>query len=329
MFFMDATPKELRDCDIREAFRGYNREDVDELLDRAAATIEKLQESARQLGERVTTAESDAGRGRETEDMLHRTLLLAQRTADEAVAEARARSTQMVEEAETRSRALLSEAESSARRVADAEQKRLHTEVQDLSARRDALAADLDALESYAADYRARLRAVIEADLSHLTATPSPVSPPRPMTFASETPIAAPTPPPPPPPPSTYIAEPAPTYEAPAAASAPLAPPDIDLAGEATRTYASVAESAPGDTSGDTPGGETTPAADADTTAPTERPKGLFQTGSAAALDDDAFFATLRDAVRDERPLGAEGDGLFDENNRRDDAGYGLFRRRR
>ena len=46
---MDVTPRELRDTDIREGFRGYHRDDVDELLERAAATIEGHQERVRQL----------------------------------------------------------------------------------------------------------------------------------------------------------------------------------------------------------------------------------------------------------------------------------------
>ena len=43
---MDVTPRELRDIEIREAFRGYHRDEVDELLERAAATIEDLTEPA-------------------------------------------------------------------------------------------------------------------------------------------------------------------------------------------------------------------------------------------------------------------------------------------
>jgi DivIVA domain-containing protein len=40
MASMDVSPQELRDVEIREAWRGYHRDDVDELLERAAATIE-------------------------------------------------------------------------------------------------------------------------------------------------------------------------------------------------------------------------------------------------------------------------------------------------
>src|SRR5262249_11707225 len=116
---MDVTPRELRDIEIREGFRGYNRDDVDELLERAAATIESLKERLRKLSEQVQTTDVGQQPTRETEDMLHRTLLLAQKAADEAVAEAQFKARQILDDAETKSRAQLAEAESSARRQVD------------------------------------------------------------------------------------------------------------------------------------------------------------------------------------------------------------------
>ena len=53
MASMDVTPQELRDIEIREAWRGYHRDDVDELLERAAATIEHLEAEAQQLRARA------------------------------------------------------------------------------------------------------------------------------------------------------------------------------------------------------------------------------------------------------------------------------------
>ena len=46
-----------------------------------------------------------------------------------------------------------------------------------------------------------------------------------------------------------------------------------------------------------------------------------------ARLDDDAFFATLRDAVRDDAPLGPADDRLFDSD--RDSSLRDIFKRRR
>src|SRR5664279_2003910 len=173
---MDVTPRELRDIDIREGFRGYNRDDVDELLERAAATIEGLNERVRRLTEQVSSVEGQQGQSRETEDMLHRTLLLAQRAADEAVAEAQFKARQILDDAETKSRAQLAEAESTARRQVDTERRRLETEVIELGARREALLADVDGLERFESEYRVRLRRALEADLESL-AGQGPVAP--------------------------------------------------------------------------------------------------------------------------------------------------------
>ena len=117
---MEISPRELRDVEIRESLRGYNRDEVNDLLERAAGTIEAPTDRLQQLTERLASAQSEAGRTRETEDVLHRTLLLAQRAADEAVAEATAKARQMLDDADIQSRRLVAEGESDARRKGEA-----------------------------------------------------------------------------------------------------------------------------------------------------------------------------------------------------------------
>src|SRR5260370_33721360 len=104
---MEITPRELRDVEIREAFRGYSRDEVNELLERAAASLDVANDRVQQMSERLNTAQSETGHTRETEDILHRTLLLAQRAADEAVNEAAAKARQVVDDAELQARRLL------------------------------------------------------------------------------------------------------------------------------------------------------------------------------------------------------------------------------
>src|SRR6476619_5744389 len=114
---MDVTPQELRGSEIKEAFRGFNRDEVDDLLERAAATIENL---TRQITELESRAPSEAPlpSNRGDAEMLQRTLLLAQRAADDAVNEAQAHARKLIEESEARAQALVGEAESTARRIA-------------------------------------------------------------------------------------------------------------------------------------------------------------------------------------------------------------------
>ncbi|MFO1537486.1 MAG: DivIVA domain-containing protein, partial [Actinomycetota bacterium] len=169
---MDITPHELRDIEIRESFRGYHRDDVDDLLERAASTIEHLEHQIRVLQERLAAAPAPAARREPAPaptpapapapapvpvpqapsgsgDVIQRTLILAQRAADEAVAEA----------------------ESTARRIAETERRRIETEIVQLTSTRDALSADVDALERFVTEYRERIRRAIEAELVHLNAS--------------------------------------------------------------------------------------------------------------------------------------------------------------
>ncbi len=345
---MDVTPRELRDIDIREGFRGYNRDDVDELLERAAATIEGLNERMRRLTEQVSTAEGQQGQSRETEDMLHRTLLLAQRAADEAVAEAQFKARQILDDAESKSRAQLVEAESAARRQVDTERHRLETEVLELGSRREALLADVDGLERFESEYRARLRRALEADLESL-AGQGPVAPSaRPSIHevdlpaatapaapnASAAPTADPTPPPPAPP---TLSAPS-TPDAPEASNADSGPPTAEIRGLGTWDVPVRTPEAPapafGAAAATSPSSASTSTASAAAdTAANEAPRApLFPPEQSAdePLDDEAFFASLREAVSDQSPLGPRDEmpdstGSYED----DDAKSGLFRRRR
>jgi cell division septum initiation protein DivIVA len=297
---MDVTPRELRDTDIREGFRGYHRDDVDELLERAASTIEGLTERVRQLTER-TGSQGDTGRNRETEEMLQRTLILAQKTADEAIAEAQERSRKLLEESETKARSLVSDAEATARRITDNERQRLEAEIAELASRRDSLNADVDALEKYESEYRSRLRKAIEAELDSLGKFTGEVGErpelhevevPRPRESAANSSRTQS-------PPTVELGsvEQFPKRDAPSASRSP----DSESAWAGPDPTAS--EEVPSPQVGKTPG-----LADF---VPADEPI------EPEVLDDDAFFATLREAVRDDAPLGPRdehGDDLYDEH---------------
>ena len=55
---MDVTPHDLRNAELREAFRGYRPDEVEELLERAAITLERMHERNRQLQEKIAGARS-------------------------------------------------------------------------------------------------------------------------------------------------------------------------------------------------------------------------------------------------------------------------------
>jgi DivIVA domain-containing protein len=138
----------------------------------------------------------------ETEDMLRRTLLLAQRTADEAIAEARAEAAKTL--AAAREQAAAVEREAMERRTS------LTTE---LESHKRALELSVEQLRGFEREYRTRLRAYREMQLRDLERHPgaAPAAPggstARPVGSSSHAaPALPPSAPPPPPPPPAEIA---------------------------------------------------------------------------------------------------------------------------
>ena len=181
---MDITAQELRGIHPHEAFRGYQRDEVDELLDRAAVTIEQLEREVRTL--KVRPSKARAATAVSTDDpaadpdLIHRALLLAQTTADKAVAEAEAHAERVIIDSETRAHSLVSEAEANTRRIADTERGRLEQEIDALTSKRNALTEDVEVLEGFASEFRAHIQRAIDDEVERLHRSAVVVEPPGP-----------------------------------------------------------------------------------------------------------------------------------------------------
>ena len=264
--------------------------------------------------------------------MLHRTLLLAQRAADEAVAEAQFKARQILDDAESKARAQLSEAESSARRQVEGERRRLETEVLELASRREALLADVDGLEKFESEYRQRLRRALENDLESLAgkdpAAPSARPPIHDVDLPSAEAASATTPPPPPAAAPSFTPSAAPQTPQPPASDA--GPPTAEIRSVPSWDQPAPPSSTP--EAGATLGGSAAAAASDAPTGEAARPP-LFSAeagNDTEPLDDEAFFASLREAVSDQSPLGPRDDATADSpSSFEDDEQSGLFRRRR
>lgn len=101
-------------------------------------------------------------------ETISRTLLLAQRTADTAIAEAEATAADRIAEAEAEAARLIESAKAESRRAGEAERVRVEGEVQALLARRDFLESDVDQLEQHLQAQRERITDVV-AELTSLT----------------------------------------------------------------------------------------------------------------------------------------------------------------
>lgn len=154
---MPLTPDEIVNYQLKQAVRGYSVKQVDELLDEVADEIERLNAALAEAQLRARDAESRAEEFTETESTLKRTLVTAQRAAEETLAEAEQRAEEMLEEARLESERLLADAENTAaetRRTRDAELVDIERRIDDLRQRERA--------------HREELRRAVESQLAEL-----------------------------------------------------------------------------------------------------------------------------------------------------------------
>jgi cell division initiation protein len=109
---MELTPQVFRDVQFREKLRGgYHPEDVDEFLEEAAQAAEEAERKLKSALERAERAEQALQEASASNETLRRVLIVAQRTADEAVREAREEAERVVAEARVQAQAIIADAE--------------------------------------------------------------------------------------------------------------------------------------------------------------------------------------------------------------------------
>ena len=184
---MDFSPQTVRSAGFKTVKKGYDPGEVDDFKEKVAAAIETAQNQAtameararaavaklQEVSQQVTSGTSSAGgspsASEEDAETISRTLLLAQRTADNTVSQAnadaeaitvkaRVDATTVIDNARSMADKLLDEARLEARRSADSERIKAENEVQALLARRDFLISDVDHLEHHLGAQRERLR---------------------------------------------------------------------------------------------------------------------------------------------------------------------------
>ncbi|HEX2575527.1 MAG TPA: DivIVA domain-containing protein, partial [Aquihabitans sp.] len=200
---MELTLKRLLEqAEFTDARKGYDRDQVDEFLDRAVAMATKVEakltetleqakanngpaqagpnpaqieaEVERRVAARLAEAPA-AATGQSEDDMaeeVRRTIVLAQRTADAAVREAREDAAKLLADANERAASLNAEidarasaarAELSAQAEAEraAARERLGREIAELEGIREALRSDVTVLERHVEEQRSQLRSTV------------------------------------------------------------------------------------------------------------------------------------------------------------------------
>ena len=185
---MSLTPTDVHAVRFRTALRGYSTGDVDAFLDRVAASLARLHEEVAMLRALAPepslvaeTAGAPAGGhelatglptglprtlpGETGEEAGLRTLLLAQRTADQVVTDARDEAERLLAAARAEADEVRAGAEE---RLADLDRElaaRRAEELRGVEAERAALEAEVAQLAAFEREYRSRLKAHLESQL--------------------------------------------------------------------------------------------------------------------------------------------------------------------
>jgi len=185
---MELSPKSITGVQFRTVRKGYDPEEVRGFLAQLARGVEAVQAQSAAADSRSRSLmgklqELSSREDQDPGEAMKRTLLLAQRTADAAVAEANEEASSVLAAADEKSRATLSDAqakaeqmitdaEADARRAASVEKTRIEAEVAALTARRDQLHSEATRLELHIGDQRERITTVT-ATLRSILSEPS------------------------------------------------------------------------------------------------------------------------------------------------------------
>jgi DivIVA domain-containing protein len=201
---MEMSPKAIAAVTFPVVRKGYDPEQVRSFLSQLSRGVEELQNRALQAEAKARLAATPApADDSPSVDSITKTLLLAQRTADTTLAEAREEAEGIRKEAADRAESILAEAkaqgsqiitaaEQEALRTGEITRARVAAEVDALEARRTALSDDVNTLSGHITSQRERVAAAVAAlqetldkpdglqDVPTPTLTAAPAEPPPP-----------------------------------------------------------------------------------------------------------------------------------------------------
>ena len=179
----------IEQAEFKESFRGYDRAQVDDALEQLASRAGKLETELTKALDRLATAESRARAEAEAEveariqaeveahmaaaeqpapheqenaEQVRLTIVMAQRTADAAIGEARAEAERLVAQAREEADRTVAGARADSARERDEARQRLLSEITELESVRDLLRQDAEVFEHHVGRQREQLSGVIE-----------------------------------------------------------------------------------------------------------------------------------------------------------------------
>jgi cell division initiation protein len=165
---MDLSARNIHEKQFHDAWRGYNQEEVDDFLDRVAESLDRIQRENVSLQNRIRELDQAVSTSRDTEEMLKKTLVSAQKASEEAIASAKAKAEQLITEAEARVTRTNEEARGRMTALEDdLRRKSLDADREHASKKRE-LEASIERLKSHETELKQRLRTFLEQQLKAL-----------------------------------------------------------------------------------------------------------------------------------------------------------------
>lgn len=165
---MEVTARDIQEQQFHDAWRGYNQEEVDDFLDDIGETIERLTRENDALRNRVRELEETAHSSHATEEMLKKTLLNAQQTADQSIAEAKAKAEKMLAEAQERLQTTDHDIEGRVAHAGEEAQRQIDEIQRRYRSRKSELDESLVRLESFENAIKKRLSVFLQQQLTAL-----------------------------------------------------------------------------------------------------------------------------------------------------------------
>jgi cell division initiation protein len=192
---MELSAREINEKQFHDAWRGYNQAEVDDFLDRVAEAIDRLQRENGDLKQRITELDQAVAASKDTEEMLKKTLVTAQRAAEEAIANAKSKAEEIITQAEERVHRTESEARERIVHAENESRRKAAEAERDLTARKRELDERIGKLGAFETDIKKRLKTFLEQQLRALdvlTEAESPRITPPPARPAAAAGAAAP-----------------------------------------------------------------------------------------------------------------------------------------
>jgi cell division initiation protein len=159
------SPDDIVHYPLKQSVRGYSVAQVDGLLDEVADTVERLEAEVADLRQRLQRADERVADVSETEATLKRTLVTAQRAAEQSLDEARQQAADLMDGAQREAASLVEEARGEAEEIRAEAAAASQAEEAETRRRRQTLEGHIEALRLFERDYRSRLRAELEDHL--------------------------------------------------------------------------------------------------------------------------------------------------------------------